>query len=61
MEIWIDPDCGKSTGRIGNPNSLLRAVESLITRSKVNAVAVVGRFPDEDIEGLAENYRQGKV
>ncbi|CAA6674947.1 unnamed protein product [Spirodela intermedia] len=47
FEIWIDPACGKSTGRIGNP------------RSKVNAVAVVGRFPDDDIEG-AEDYRQGK-
>lgn len=60
VEIWIDPTCGKSTGRIGNPNSLLRAVDSLVKRSKVNAVAVVGRFPDDDIEG-AEDYRQGKV
>ncbi|CAA6673174.1 unnamed protein product [Spirodela intermedia] len=59
VEIWIDPACGKSTGRIGNPSSLLRAVDSLVKRSKVNAVAVVGRFPDDDIEG-AEDYRQGK-
>ncbi|CAA7410394.1 unnamed protein product [Spirodela intermedia] len=59
VEIWIDPAYGKSTGRIGNPGSLLRAVDSLVKRSKVNAVAVVGRFPDDDIEG-AEDYRQGK-
>uniref|UniRef100_A0A1D1XQD7 Putative lipoprotein syc1174_c n=1 Tax=Anthurium amnicola TaxID=1678845 RepID=A0A1D1XQD7_9ARAE len=59
VETWIDPSCGKSTGRIKNPASLLRAVRSLVNRSKVNAVAVVGRFPDDDIEEM-EDYRQGK-
>lgn len=29
-------------------------------RSKVNAVAVVGRFPDDDVEET-DNYRQGMV
>ncbi|XP_072964694.1 uncharacterized protein [Typha angustifolia] len=58
VETWIDPRCGKSTGRIDNSDSLLRAVDSLVNHSEVNAVAVVGRFPDyaDDLD----NYRQGK-
>ncbi|CAI9096715.1 OLC1v1032919C1 [Oldenlandia corymbosa var. corymbosa] len=58
-EIWIDPNSGKSTGRIRNPDSLSRAVETLVTRSRVNAIAVVARFPDEDDIG-DDDYRQGK-
>ncbi|MCH81809.1 hypothetical protein A2U01_0002602 [Trifolium medium] len=57
-EKWIDPKTGKSTGRIKHPDSLLRAVQTLVNRSKVNAVAVVGRFPDDDIDDVDE-YRQG--
>eukprot|EP00262_Sarcandra_glabra_P005109 TRINITY_DN16419_c0_g1_i1.p1 TRINITY_DN16419_c0_g1~~TRINITY_DN16419_c0_g1_i1.p1 ORF type:complete len:427 (+),score=49.38 TRINITY_DN16419_c0_g1_i1:170-1450(+) len=59
VEKWVDPKCGQSTGRIKHPDSLLRAVQTLVHRSKVNAVAVVGRFPDDDIEEV-EDYRQGK-
>lgn len=59
VDIWIDPTCGKSTGRIKQPTSLLRAVSSLVNQSKVNAIAVVGRFPDDDL-GDIEDYRQGK-
>ncbi|XP_042446752.1 uncharacterized lipoprotein syc1174_c-like isoform X2 [Zingiber officinale] len=59
VEKWIDPFCGKSTGRIQHPDSLLRAVHTLVSKSLVNAVAVVGRFPDDD-EGT-EDYRQGKI
>ncbi|KAF5189025.1 hypothetical protein FRX31_021385 [Thalictrum thalictroides] len=59
VEMWVDPTCGKSTGRIKRPDSLLRAVRTLINSSQVNAIAVVGRFPDEDIEEM-EDYRQGK-
>ncbi|CAJ2674437.1 unnamed protein product [Trifolium pratense] len=58
VEKWIDPKTGKSTGRIKHPDSLLRAVQTLVNRSKVNAVAVVGRFPDDDIDDVDE-YRQG--
>ncbi|XP_065037771.1 uncharacterized protein LOC135673021 isoform X2 [Musa acuminata AAA Group] len=58
VEKWIDPNCGKSTGRIQHPDSLLRAVHTLVSQSQVNAVAVVGRFPDDE-EGT-EDYRQGK-
>ncbi|KAL9265339.1 putative lipoprotein [Drosera capensis] len=59
VEKWIDPKTGQSTGRIKHPDSLLRAVRTLITRSQVNAIAVVGRFPDDDGDGV-DNYRQGK-
>ncbi|XP_020251819.1 uncharacterized protein LOC109829125 [Asparagus officinalis] len=59
VEIWIDPTCGKSTGRIKHPGSLLRAVHALVNKSNINAVAVVGRFPDDDIDEI-EDYRQGK-
>lgn len=61
VEKWIDPKCGKSTGRIGNSDSLLRAVDFLVNHSEVNAVAVVARFPDDDDTEDLENYRQGKV
>ncbi|XP_077243938.1 uncharacterized protein LOC143884316 isoform X2 [Tasmannia lanceolata] len=59
VEKWVDPKCGKSTGRIKHPDSLLRAVHTLVNRSGVNAVAVVGRFPDEESDEM-EDYRQGK-
>ncbi|KAK9095119.1 hypothetical protein Scep_026588 [Stephania cephalantha] len=59
VETWFDPKCGKSTGRIKHPDSLLRAVNTLVKSAKVNAVAVVGRFPNETIEEM-EEYRHGK-
>ncbi|PHX57005.1 DUF3326 domain-containing protein [Tychonema bourrellyi FEM_GT703] len=53
-------ESGASWGTIANPDSLLRAAEKLITQAKVQAIAVVARFPD-DIGSLAlENYRHGK-
>ncbi|XP_041013555.1 uncharacterized lipoprotein syc1174_c-like isoform X2 [Juglans microcarpa x Juglans regia] len=60
VEKWVDPKNGQSTGRIKHPDSLLRAVQTLVSRSGVNAVAVVGRFPDDDddAEGT-DDYRQG--
>lgn len=60
VEKWIEPKTGQSTGRIRNPDSLLRAVQTLINQTQVNAVAVVGRFPDDDVDGIDE-YRQGLV
>ncbi|KAJ6795718.1 putative uncharacterized lipoprotein [Iris pallida] len=59
VKTWIDPKDGKSTGCIKRPDSLLRAVHTLVRESQVNAVAVVGRFPDEDV-GEIDDYRQGK-
>nr|XP_016502772.1 PREDICTED: uncharacterized lipoprotein syc1174_c-like isoform X1 [Nicotiana tabacum] len=58
VEKWVDPTSGQSTGRIQRPDSLLRAVENLQNKFKVNAVAVVARFPDDDTEDL-DDYRQG--
>ncbi|WMV28336.1 hypothetical protein MTR67_021721 [Solanum verrucosum] len=58
VEKWVDPTSGQSTGRIQCPDSLLRAVESLRNECKVDALAVVARFPDDDIEDL-DDYRQG--
>lgn len=60
VEKWIDPKSGQSTGRIKHPESLLRAVQALLKRSQVNAIAVVGRFPDDDFEEI-DDYRQGMV
>ncbi|XP_020235464.1 uncharacterized protein LOC109815226 isoform X1 [Cajanus cajan] len=58
VEKWVDPETGQSTGRIKHPDSLLRAVHTLVNRSKVNAIAVIGRFPDDDTDDVDE-YRQG--
>ncbi|XP_062150122.1 uncharacterized protein LOC133858666 [Alnus glutinosa] len=58
VEKWVDPKSGQSIGRIKHPDSLLRAVQTLVRRSGVNAIAVVGRFPDDDVEHT-DDYRQG--
>lgn len=51
---------GASWGTIGQPDSLLRAAETLMQKGNVNAIAVVARFPDDpEAEALA-NYRQGQ-
>lgn len=61
VEKWIDHKTGQSTGRIKYPGSLLRAVQTLVNHAKVNAIAVVGRFPDDDDdEDDLDDYRQGK-
>lgn len=52
-------DSGASWGTIGNPDSLLRAGQKLITEAQVNALAVVARFPD-DVDNIAlQAYRYG--
>ncbi|KAI8538947.1 hypothetical protein RHMOL_Rhmol09G0143000 [Rhododendron molle] len=58
VEKWVDPKTGQSTGRIKGSDSLLRAVHTLINRSSVNAIAVVARFPDDDIQDV-DDYWQG--
>eukprot|EP00257_Ricinus_communis_P022319 XP_015582008.1 uncharacterized protein LOC8286068 isoform X1 [Ricinus communis] len=58
VEKWVDPKSGQSTGRIKHPCSLLRAVQTLVNQSQVNAIAVVARFPDDDVVDVDE-YRQG--
>ena len=51
---------GASWGTIGNPDSLLRAAEKLIKQARVEAIAVVARFPDDEGSLALENYRRGK-
>ncbi|MEA5617681.1 DUF3326 domain-containing protein [Cronbergia sp. UHCC 0137] len=59
VELRTSPS-GVSWGTIGNPDSLLRAAEKLITKEKATAIAVVARFPDNIDPQAAQNYRHGK-
>ena len=52
-------ESGISWGTIGNPDSLLRAAEKLITQGGAKAIAVVARFPDETDGVALQNYRHG--
>ncbi|KAL5227373.1 hypothetical protein ABZP36_015638 [Zizania latifolia] len=60
IKTLFDPKCWKSTGSVGNSDSLLRPVEALMNHSDVNAVAVVACFPDDDPED-SDCYREGKI
>ncbi len=51
---------GASWGTIGNPDSLLRAAEKLISKTGATAIAIVARFPDYIDEEVEQNYREGK-
>lgn len=51
---------GASWGTIGNPDSLLRAAERLITEAKAEAIAVVARFPEAENTAVLEAYRHGQ-
>lgn len=53
-------DSGASWGTIKNPDSLLRAGEKLIKEKKVNALAVIARFPDDNDSQALQNYRYGE-
>lgn len=53
-------DSGASWGTIGNPDSLLRAADTLIHRGGANAIAVVARFPDGEDSITLQNYRLGQ-
>ncbi|MGB2925167.1 MAG: DUF3326 domain-containing protein [Limnothrix sp.] len=52
-------ESGASWGTIENVGSLLRAAEKLIQQAKVEAIAVVARFPDDEDSELLDQYRQG--
>jgi len=51
---------GASWGTIGNPDSLLRAAEVLISKARAEAIAVVARFPDDVGSEALQNYRHGE-
>lgn len=53
-------DSGATWGTIGNPSSLLRAVEVLIRQAKAEAIAVVARFPDDTGSEILQQYRHGQ-
>jgi hypothetical protein len=50
---------GASWGTIGNPDSLLRASEKLISTG-AEAIAVVARFPDDIDSEALQSYRYGQ-
>ena len=50
---------GASWGTIGNPDSLLRAAETLIKKADAEAIAIVSRFPDDIDNTVLQNYRHG--
>lgn len=50
---------GASWGTIGNPQSLLRAADALITKAGAEAIAVVARFPDDTDSEVLQQYRHG--
>jgi len=49
-----------SWGTLGNPDSLLRAAETLRDEQGAEAIAVVARFPDDTESEALQNYRQGQ-
>lgn len=53
-------ESGATWGTIQNPDSLLRAVEQLITQARAEAIAVVARFPDDPESEALQQYRQGQ-
>lgn len=53
-------ESGASWGTIANPDSLLRAAETLIHKAKAEAIAVVARFPDDQSSAALEKYRHGQ-
>lgn len=50
---------GASWGTIARPDSLLRAAHRLVKRGGCTALAIVGRFPDDEDEEMLQAYRQG--
>jgi hypothetical protein len=60
VEKWIDEKTRQPTGWLGNSMVLVDAVEHLVRGCRAEAIAVVGRFPDDAEEELVD-YRQGQV
>jgi len=51
---------GATWGTIAEPGSLLRAAEQLVQTAKVEAIAIVTRFPDDLGSTALHNYRRGQ-
>ena len=50
---------GATWGTIAQPDALLRAAQRLLDSQKVDAIAVVARFPDDPDSLALQQYRQG--
>lgn len=59
LQVELRGSDSASWGTIGNPDSLLRAAESLIEKRKIEAIAVVARFPDDTDSIELQQYRHG--
>lgn len=60
LEVQLrQSDSGASWGTIGRPDSLLRAVDQLIRKAGITAVAVIARFPEDIDQEALQDYRQG--
>lgn len=51
---------GATWGTIQHPDSLLRAVETLVRKAGAEAIAVIVRFPDDPESEALKLYRQGQ-
>lgn len=51
---------GATWGTLTHPDSLLRAVERLLTEAKAEAIAVIARFPDDMDSEALQDYRHGQ-
>ncbi len=63
QNLGVELQIGKSGatwGTIANPDSLLRAAAALVNIHKVQAIAVVARFPDDSDSAALQQYRQGQ-
>ncbi len=58
VELRAAPS-GASWGTIGNPGSLLRTAQRLISQGRAEAIAVVARFPDHIDSRALQDYRRG--
>ena len=58
VELRAAPS-GASWGTIGNPGSLLRTAQRLISQGRAEAIAVVARFPDDIDSRVLQDYRRG--
>lgn len=59
LKVELRGSGSASWGTIGNPDSLLRAAETLIEKGGAEAIAVVARFPDETDSIQLQQYRHG--
>ncbi|AFY72945.1 Protein of unknown function (DUF3326) [Synechococcus sp. PCC 7502] len=63
QNLGVELQIGKSGatwGTIAHPDSLLRAADYLVNVCKVQAIAVITRFPDDTDSLALQNYRQGR-